>query len=278
MQKNLLVIYGGREGSSAIVSGLGRHTCVSVPIFEHLDRANVKKRYAEGEGLPEVHRGLKSLLCGEPFGDSIFELESLGACDRHVVFKWRPWGNMVKVSEVLLDTNTHVVYLTRRDIVNHNLVRYFSNEVIGGGKGVHHPQFKLKKLSEDDQEAYIEEVRNRMFSVDIGELKNYLKKYVESKSALASKAGVMRERGVPVSLCSYEDFLEDKARFLGRLLSLIGLEFEDAVLASDFKKVNREDIREQVANLGEVEHDREIQGLVEQFSELMFDLEKRLGG
>jgi hypothetical protein len=104
--KNIVVIYIGREGSSAIVSSLGKHSKINLPIFEHMDFSNVKKRLGSSV-IDKVDMGIDNLLIGYEFGDKIFDENP--ECDRsskQLVFKWRPWGDIKKVSGVLKIPNT----------------------------------------------------------------------------------------------------------------------------------------------------------------------------
>lgn len=268
--KNVVVIYSGREGSSAIVSSLGKHSKISLPIFEHMDFSNIKNKFGNSV-FDKVHIGIGNLLAGCEFGENIFDEEP--SCDyssKKVVFKWRPWGDMEKISSVLKKNKTLLVSLARRDVVNHGLSKYFTNRVVGEGKGFYHPQFHVNKLSEEEKSKYIKKLRESCFNVDIDLYVKDLKEYVDAKQIMHNKVNLMRKRGVDVKEVFYEDFLEDKERFLSSLLFDIGLDYEDDVARSDFKKVNRNDLRDQVENIIDVENDCRVKSLVSKYHNLFF--------
>lgn len=266
--KNVVIIYSGREGSSAIVSSLGKHSQISLPIFEHMDYANVKQRFGR-DAFDKVDVALNNLLSGYGFGDSIFEEKPGGIrSNKHIVFKWRPWGDMVKVAEKFREHDVLVLSLARKDVVNHALSKYFTNRVISEGKGVFHPQFHVKKLDPEEREAYIKKLRESDFSVDVDKYVEDLESYVSAKEAMCKKVFTLEEAGVEVKHVFYEDFLSDNVRFLGGVLDALGLECEESVSNSDFVKVNRDNLRDQVLNIEAVEGDRKVCELVAKYLRL----------
>lgn len=266
--KNLVIIYSGREGSSAIVSSLGKHSEVEVPIFENMDFLNVKNKFGK-DVFSKAHVAIGNLLSGLDFDDKIFdERKEEVSLKKSVVFKWRPWGDMEKVSEALKENETLVVSLARRDVVNHALSKYFTNRVVGEGKGFFHPQFHVNKLKSEERDKYIEDLRKSDFSVEVDKYIDDLRAYVDAKESMAEKVDVIRKSGVNVKELFYEDFLENKRDFLEELLEDLGLEYEGGVDKSDFRKVNRDDLRGQVLNMSDIESDPNVRSLVEKYNSL----------
>jgi hypothetical protein len=89
-------------------------------------------------------------------------------------------------------------------------------------------------------------LRESSFSVDIDVYVNDLKEYVDAKKVMYDKVNLIKSQGIDVKEVFYEDFLEDKKAFFKSLLFYIGLDYEEDVAKSDFKKVNRSDLRGQV--------------------------------
>lgn len=265
--RSMIIVYSGREGSSAIVSSLGKHSQVSVPIFEDMDYRNIKSRFGV-EGTNSIHIGLGNLLRGVELNDNVFKVMDTRDSSANVVFKWRPCGDLDKVCEVLVALETIIISLARRDLVNFCISKYFTNVVLGDGAAVYHPQFDVMKMSERRREERLNELRGRAFNIDVDRFVELMQDTVESKVLLQSKAEYMEKKGVSVKYVFYEDFLNDKRAFLTTLLSEIGLEFEGVVTKSNFVKVNRSDMREQVLNLEDLERDERVQRYVKEYGAL----------
>lgn len=268
MTANLVFVYDGREGSSAIVSSLSRHSEVVVPIMEKMDRRNIIIDFGKDACL-EIHKGLNNLLRGEDYSNKLFSFDSDSEVGSNTIFKWRPFGDIDKVSRVFFNTNTKVVCLARNDVINFSLSKYFNNRVIGKGGGNNHPQFLVNRMGEKERGEYLKSIRGKEFYIVIDDFLEDMRGYLNAKAQLFKKIDIMRGRGVEVEIFFYEDFLEDKKGFLSNILNVIDLEFEHKIMESDFEKVNRTDMRKQVKNMGEVERDSRVISLVGEYTRLL---------
>ncbi len=269
--KSMVIVYSGREGSSAIVSCLGKHSRINVPIFEDLDYANVKKRFGKA-GVDNIHVALANVLKGIEFNDGVIEPVARKSAESRVVFKWRPFGSIEKICDVFVDSGTVVAALARKDFLNYCISRYYTDVILSEQSAIYHPQFELMKMSPSQRKSRIEELRSRSFSVDVESFVEIMQSVIERKVKIQSVTRQMDRNGVVVKHVFYEDFLQNKRGFLTALLAEMDLEFEEVVTESNFVKVNRSDMRDQVLNIDELEADEEIQSLKIEYSALISDL------
>lgn len=262
MSRSFVILYKGREGSSPIIDLLSRHPAVEVPIFEQLDNY-VAREYCDRQ---TVSRLASNTL---KYGDFTKARAALADGSegpprnrtRSVGFKWRIWGDVDSVADMLAD-NEAVVFHLFRDLDGMALSLYFTEHVVpeferkseidlmGGG----HLQFKFSVLPEAKQREFKDTLKSISFSVDpdiyieiardivVGKLDTY-ETYIEP----------IISRGTPVYAIFYEDFLERKTEFLRSICSLIevdvnGVQSEE----SFFKRVNDMDLTRQATNWTEI--------------------------
>lgn len=268
--KNLCIVYNGREGSTAIVDSLSRHSFVLVPVVEHMDRRNVIKNFGK-KFVSNIGAGIQKLILTGDYNSDLFDLHQgdFTPLSKSVVFKWRPFGDVMNLGDVFLKTDTSVFCLARRDLVNLGLSKYYNNRVLSkGGKKQNHPQFDVKKMSQDERERYIDSLRSNKFAVDVDDFISDIKSYMDEKKALFGKMDLLKSCGVNVGYGYYEDFLNNKDDFLKNLLGLVDLEWEDGVLVTDYIRVNNPDMRNQVVNIDEIEKNSIVSELQADYSDL----------
>jgi hypothetical protein len=262
--KSFVILYKGREGSSPIIDLLSRHPAIEVPIFEQLDNY-VARDYCDPRTVSRLAsytlRYADFAKARAAFAEGCEEDPRNRALS--VGFKWRIWGDVDSVADMLAENEAVVFHLFRRDLDRMALSLYFTGHVIpefererkmdlmGGG----HLQFKFATLPEAEQREVKAALRSIAFSVDrdiyleiardivVGKRDTY-EKYIEPIIA----------RGTPVYAMFYEDFLERKTEFLRSICSLVdvdvnGVQSEE----SFFKRVNDADLTRQATNWDEID-------------------------
>jgi len=252
--RHAVVLFSGREGSSAILSHLRRHPRIAVPLFEELDHYVLAQQVA-----PELHGHLPAALrrifrAGryEPASFAPGTGEEMPDSGRHTAFKWRGWNLEPPVAEAFAAEDAGIFLLNRRDLLNLALSLYFTREVIGGGTQVH-PQFLLMDMPPAQRPGYLEDLRTRRFPVDPEALAREMCAFIAGKRSLLSAMRAFAAAGVPAWPIWYEDFAREPGPFLARMLDRLGLDMPPAVLETEYVKVSRADMREQVENLAELE-------------------------
>lgn len=281
--RHAVILYAAREGSSAIVSHLRRHPRIAVPVFEQLDHYLV-----EQEVPPERRRHLAAALrrvfrtgtyspdfFAEGSGEEVPDATA-AAEGRRVVFKWRGWGLDAAVAEVFAAEGVGVFLLNRRDLLNLGLSLHFTREVVGGGELVH-PQFAVVEMPEAERPAYLAALRSRRFRVEPGRLAAEMREHLGAKRAVLDAMAGFAARGIPVRPLWYEEFRDAPEPFLTALLARLGLKLWRQVLRTEYVKVSREDMREQVENPAELEADPAIRGLLEEWARYCAEVEALAG-
>lgn len=266
-----VILYAGREGSSAIVAHLGRHPQVVVPLFEHLDLYMLERAVpAEARGhLPMALR--RTLRAGryEPgfFAPADAGLPPPDPAGWRTLFKWRGWRLDAAVAAALAAEGAGLFLLNRRDLLNLNLSLYFTRHVIGGGV-LRHPQFELLSMPAERHDAFRAGLRAQRFRVDPGLLAAEMRGQVQSKARILGAMRDFAAAGVPLRPIWYEDFLAAPLPFLAGMLDALGLGWHPAARESEYVKMSRADLREQVENLAELEAAPEIAALLVRWAEI----------
>jgi hypothetical protein len=269
--RHAVILYAGREGSSAIVAHLGRHPQVVVPLFEQLDLYMLEREVprADREHLPWALR--RTLRAGR-YAPSWFAPEAAGmpAPDpggRRSLFKWRGWRLDEAVAEALAAEGAGLFLLNRRDLLNLNLSLYFTRHVIGGGV-LRHPQFEILSLPPEQREGYRAGLQRQRFAVDVAALAAEMRGQVASKRRILGAMAGFAARGVRLVPLWYEDFLAAPEPFLAGMLAALDLPWHAAVRESEYVEMSRPDLREQVENLAELEAAPEVRSLLEEWAEV----------
>lgn len=255
--RHLVFCFTEREGSSALVTQLGRHPALHRPIFEELDW------YQVAAVVPEARRdrlpaAFAALFRTGRYDPAFFDPEapSGAVADRRLVLKWRPWGDAPAIAERFAAGGAGVVLLMRRDPLGLLLSRYLGVEVFSARDPAvwsGHLQFVVGRLPEAAQAGLLATVRETRFAVPPAWLACHLGDLIAAKRQMLRRAEAFRSRGVPVRLLFYEDYVMAPDDVLRPCLDWLGLEGEPAALWPDFRKVNRADLREQLLNRAELE-------------------------
>jgi hypothetical protein len=124
--------------------------------------------------------------------------------------------------------------------------------VIGGGQLVH-PQFLLFRMPAAERPGYLADLRSRCFPVDPGILAQDMRVFSNGQRRVVRAMRNFAAAGVPAWPVCYEDFLQEPRPFLAGMLERLSLDLPPEVLKTEYVKVSREDMREQVGNLAELE-------------------------
>lgn len=256
--KNFLILFQGREGSSPIISHLSRHPRVRVPLFEHLDRANVRQNVLDlDKNNSRIEDVLRFIYSSGAFSYEMFHPDYASPPENNKIrvgFKWRLWGSPEDIAKVLLDNQVLVYRLIRKNILSQCLSAYFSEKMLQKNKtSTIHPQFELMKMNKEAQKAYLDQIRNEQFTIDVQEIVGRLQSRIKSmKYSYNTHLRYLADSRVELKYIFYEDFLENSKLFLDSILSDLHLEPNPKVYQTQYKKVHRKDIFSQVKNIDEI--------------------------
>ncbi|MBX6376409.1 MAG: hypothetical protein IRZ13_19550, partial [Acetobacteraceae bacterium] len=168
--RHFALLFSEREGSSAMIDSLGRHPQIVVPFFESLDHYIIREKVPEAQwpALPAViGRVLRSgRYASSYFAEAGAEPDE-APTNRHVAFKWRPWGDASRIGPVLAQHGAGAYLLMRRSMLNWCLSLYFTNHVAKQLTDIEihrHPQFQITSMSAEEREAFLQRLRSEVFS------------------------------------------------------------------------------------------------------------------
>jgi hypothetical protein len=267
MARNFVILYCGREGSSAIIKAFANRTDIKIPVVEEFDRYQ-----CPGLDENDVPVILRRMLATGQFSTvvdrSVDRSSDTALRDTPAVgFKWRMWGDAERIAEVLRDHNVVVFELLRSDILNLALSLYLTTYVLPIEQSHRftqiltdpNPQFRIRRLEQSDQEEVISFIRSREFSVDLERLIPIMERYAATRLQIRRRyIDLFETCRLEVRTLYYEDFLADVFAFLWRVASVIGVTI-DPKQELFFAKVGRNDMRTQITNLAELESNRDVQ-------------------
>jgi hypothetical protein len=206
--RNFLVSYSGRVGSTALLDCLKTLPDFDIPVFEELDAWYVDqhKLYdtVNAENIAEVV-------------DKLYEQHSAPGVS--VGFKWRIWGNIDRVAEVLRKHEVVVFNLVRSDALEYIASLYLTNIV---NKEFNAPQFKLKDATSEEERMKIL-FRYRMETHE-ADLAQYWLLFEQELQRERERIGLLRRFHAarnPVMTVFYEDFAYKRYRCLNALLKVL---------------------------------------------------------
>jgi hypothetical protein len=266
MARNFVILYCGREGSSAIIKAFASRTDIAIPIVEDFDQYQ-----CAGVDENDVPIILRRMLATAQFSTNVNR-----AVDRFtavlpnlpaVGFKWRIWGDPGRIAEIFRDHDVVVFELLRSDIINLALSLYLTTHVLPLEQDHRfaqilsdpNPQFRIRWLEQSDQKEVISFIRSREFPVDPKRLIPILEQYVASRLEIRQRyIELFKSYRLEVHTLYYEDFLANPIDFLDRMASVIGVTI-DPGQELFYPKVSRDDMRTQITNLAELESNRDVQ-------------------
>lgn len=243
MKQNFLVLYTARDGSSALINLLSKHRNVVVPLFEGMDTyaAHFESRNVPSELEKIFQTGVFSGEKAKP--GEIFEKEISGipADELSIGFKWRPWGDMDEVAEILKKNNVKVYCLFRRDFAELVASIHLTERMNAKNKGDYkdwHPQFEFLHGGASERAEITKKLESAQLRVSPISLLKIMAIRTKQAARFARVARTLRKQGVEVSTIFYEDFSADNLQFVNGILSEIGQpSLEEA--QSSFQKPTR---------------------------------------
>lgn len=274
MARRFILLYTGREGSSPIISTLGRHPGVCVPVFEEFDRGNFLK-IAGIEDLPAAMD--RAFWSGrfEP-GEASRAREMMAEearTEKSVGFKWRPRPEP-GVLDVMNKHEVVMFILMRRNVLQRALSIYFTHNHLENPN----VQFQLVKMNDEEAAEYVGRIRAMQFKAEVKAIAKTIQDTIRTKEMQLEKiCRVHAGRGGLITPILYEDFVEDPLKFMNSMLNVIGQpEFSD-LPRIPFRKTNRRNIENQVTNLNEIYRDPKVSRGIERYVGLIEEMQ-RLGG
>jgi hypothetical protein len=212
--QNFLISYSGRVGSTALIDTLKLLPTITVPVFEELDYWAL-----EASGGLEQHNAANI----HTYVDSIYaeRAELRATSGLSTGFKWRIWGDIPPLAEVLKRHDVMLLNLMRADIVEFIASLYFTNIVYGEFNA---PQFALRDAQTEEERLSIL-FRYRMQPVDV-DVDRYFQLFDERLAEEQARHAVLQElaaHGVQARTILYEDFSYKRFHFLAGLTGALGL-------------------------------------------------------
>jgi len=183
-----------------------------VPVFEDLDFYAIEKA-----GLLEKYTAANI----HKYVDYIFkEAARKAGPDISVGFKWRIWGDVERIADVLLESNVLVFNLVRADLLESASSMYLSDVV---NKDFNAPQFLLRDAETSEaRDKILFKYRMQMHNVDTDLFFALLEEQVSIEQARFQQLDQLRNRGCEVVTIFYEDFSYKRFSFLNSFLLRLG--------------------------------------------------------
>ena len=274
-KRNFVMLFRGREGSSPIITQLGTHPEINVPIFEHLDKKNARKRCPDARAhlLLDGLLGSGDLAAADAFAQENADLPPRSD-DRAIGFKWRAWGSPERIATTLQQHQAIIFHLFRRDFLESTASIYFSRFVVPEipelkairlSDGLH-TQFNFRRLRPERQHEVQEIMRAWRFTLPADfTLSRMTKNLAEKKKMARTYVDPVAAAGLTVRHVFYEDYLADPPGLIAAMCRTIGC---DPELSADtrprYAKVNKGNLLEQVENLDEL---RQHPGIAERLAD-----------
>jgi hypothetical protein len=261
MQKNFLILYDGREGSSAIISMLSAQNGVCVPVFEDLDKRDFVVNHP-GESLADVIDDvyLSGRYDAVDTAESRRDLFPPGDCPiQSIGFKARLFGDMKSIAPVLKARNVTVFALFRRkfdDMVSSLYLQQHASASLPENGRVpkkikfnqiapsaltrrNTPQFQLLGMNAEEKRAFLEQYNRISIPVDPTSFSRLAKRITGNRHRVLRDASILAEQGVKIVPIAYEDFVVDRVAFVRKMLNQLGFSPDWPILdRTKFNKVN----------------------------------------
>jgi len=277
--KNFILLFHGREGSSAIITHLGSHPQITVPLFEDFDYKNFKTAF------PDVSfPGMLEAIFATGQLKSAYELVKEGGCplpargQQSIGFKWRPWGRVEQIAGILATSNVAVFPLYRRDIVEMVASLYFTWEVVPNLPGLEElgitggqMQFRFSALREQEKAQVRSIIDQERFRLPVEYARQRILTALKQKQRTAEEFILpLIDQGLDVVNLYYEDYVSDASGFVGNVFEILGCSAPSVEASGPtFEKARRGDIRQQIENLDEINSDPVVREAVAAFEALI---------
>jgi len=277
-QKNFIIQYNGREGSSAIVSALSAQKGINVPLFEELDPHTFEKSRSRKD-YPQALDDVFSTGTYSGQKSKSRKLRSLDADEEALTtgFKWRPKGNIREVAKILRKHNVNIFLLLRRDFLNMTCSSYvhrYGNILQSELDLPSHPQFfELKDDAENAERARL--INQQEFRL----VKALFLKSAHGISAARNrqigKARLFARAGIPIRLVYYEDFDGNPKEFITSFVSKLDIDISKTYVPfCGFKKVHTTPIHKRIRGLENIEKSRLFNYFKRSYEDAVTEIDK----
>jgi hypothetical protein len=225
--RNFVILFAGREGSSAIISMMSAQARVHVPVWEDLDPHRL-------EGGPDRLLAVMDQVFAEGRWDGARYARNrlamrarapVPAGVRHVGFKWRPWGDAGAVAALFRRHRVVVFLLHRRDVVEKAASSYLTFHAMpaaGMAALGDHPQFRLADMGPGERAAALARINGFRAAVDGRRFRGVLRDCLRQKAGQVAFAEALAGAGVTVVPLDHADFAADRVAVVGGMLRRIG--------------------------------------------------------
>lgn len=254
MAGNFVILYNGREGSSAIINTLSGQNGIYVPLFEDLDRYQFLKRF-KARDIPAT---LKDIFSTGAYPNKSKDSTNLQYVEdktpvETIGFKWRIYGDTVKIGQIFTDNNVTVYLLSRReflDLTCSSYIHTFGNAIQSSIEIAEHPQFNTKSLSREELEDHFSKLSAQSFRLVSRWFLKSARQLTRVKSHQQRLLKQLAAQGVKVRVIYYEDFDKNPEVFIKGFMSNLGLQ-KNAPFNThcDIIKVHKQPISERILGL-----------------------------
>jgi hypothetical protein len=258
--RNFLISYSGRVGSSALIDTLKAIPGFLVPLFEDLDYWHIEQHGKLDEHTEAtIHHAVDYAYRTIP--------EGVDPAGTSVGFKWRIWGDMDRVSDVLRDHGVVVLNMVRCDIVEYVASLYLSDIV---NREFNAPQFMLRDAANEAERLEI--LFKYRMQTCVADPEAYFNLYGNQLRMERERLDVLarlRRDGHRVCTIFYEDFAYRRYRFLNALLRLLNHKPLDRLPMTRLSKVATAYPSELFSNRAELLADARMTAALREWDELV---------
>ncbi len=259
MAGNFIIYYNGREGSTAITNSLSGQQGITVPLMEDLDGY----AYLPAHRARDIPAVLDAIFKTGRYNDVKLKPRQLQISDtadspQSIGFKWRIFGDMQKISSVLLAHDVTVFCLFRRnflDLVCSSYVHIYGNKIQPDIEVEAHPQFTMQHLNEGELQAFSAAISTQKFNlvsrwfIAIAHRQIGIRRRQEATLRALSKAGVK------IKTILYEDFDAAPEPFIKNFMAELGFGADTPFNPHcDFVKVHTRPLTARIRKLDTITH------------------------
>lgn len=264
MPHNFILLFQGKEGSSAYASHLGNHPAIRVPLFEEIDRHKLRETRDTDALAVHMPTVVDRIFSAGHFDPAFLDASGPDPVDKRPAgcdllgFKWRIWVEPETLIETFRAHDVMILNILRTDFaelmfsVYATFVAKQENPVLaeGGGDAL---QFRMANAGPKERAGIEAELDALRFMVDPAKLWPLAGHRLRGYRERLGKLQVFAAAGIPLHHIVYEEFVTDPEASLRATLAALGVEFHPDVLRTRFKKVLKTDPRAMAKNAAAIQ-------------------------
>ncbi|MGO1118172.1 hypothetical protein ACTL6U_05690 [Rhodovibrionaceae bacterium A322] len=264
MPHNFVMLFFGKEGSSAYISHLSNHPQITIPLFEDLDRYRVGLKHVPEDVAEKLPQAIDQIFeTGQFDATKLFEdrSKSTRSTNREqgssVGFKWRIWGDPKQMIPVFKQHNVCLLNIQRRSFAN-LMFSIYVTEVAKNNCPKLQPyrapllQFELAAANNQERAELSEAINGLKFKLEPEKLWRFADGFLENLRFRRDALEVFSAAGLPSHTIFHEDFSRDPEQSLKRTLQVLGLEYHPNVQFTGLTPVLEQDPLLMAENVKEV--------------------------